>query len=184
MPRCMQASFRTASRTGAIVLAASSIAAPALAYEDQVGLTATLGYSGIIGDTTLPPHAIAAGVGVSFGLGDTWELRARGDYSFHVASAHRGALTADLVYLIDVLSVVPYLGLSIGGAITGIDATAIAPSELRGDLLLGAVVGVDVLLGREWTIGVEIRPHVMVLHMNSEPFDLAALVRVQRLIEM
>ena len=57
-------------------------------------------------------------------------------------------------------------------------------SQLLGDLLLGAVVGVDVLLGREWTIGVEVRPHVMVLHLDSEPFDLAAMVRVQHLFEL
>ena len=180
----MQAPFRLASRTATVVLIVGSITTTALAYEDQLGLTATLGYSGIIGDTTLPPHAISAGLGVSLGLGDTWELRARGDYSLLVSSAHRGVLTADLVYLVDVLSVVPYLGLSVGGAITSVDANTIAPQEFRGDLLLGGVVGVDVLLGRAWTIGVEVRPHVMVLHLNTEPFGLAALVRVQHLIEL
>ena len=176
----MQALFRSA----AVVIAASSIAARALAYEDQLGVNATLGYTGIIGDTALPPHGLTAGVGVSFGLGDTWEIRGRGDYAYLFSGAHRGALTADLVYLIDILSVVPYLGLSVGGAITSVDASALVPAQLLGDLLLGAVVGVDVLLGREWTIGVEVRPHVMVLHLDSEPFDLAAMVRVQHLFEL
>jgi hypothetical protein len=171
-------------RTAAVVLAVSAATTPARAYEDQLGLSATLGYTGIFGDTTLPAHGASAGIGVSYGLGDTWEIRGRVDYAFLFTSAHRGALTADLVYLIDVLSFVPYVGLSVGGALTNVDANGLLPSQLRGDLLLGAVVGGDVVLDREWTLGFEVRPHVMVLHFASEPIDVAVLLRVQRLIEL
>lgn len=182
--RVMPLSMKALLRNAAVVVALSALTSPALAYEDQLGVTATLGYTGVFGDTSLPPHGATVGVGVSYGLGDTWEIRGRLDYALLFTSAHRGALTADLVYLIDVLSFVPYVGLSVGGAITNVDANALMTSQLRGDLLIGAVVGGDVMLGREWTIGFEVRPYVMPLHFASEPFDLAALLRVQRLIEL
>lgn len=171
-------------QTSAVVILASAVSSSAFAYEDQLGVTVTLGYSGIFGDTRLPPHGASAGVGISYGLGDTWELRGRADYTFFFTRAHRGALTADLVYLIDVLSFVPYVGLSVGGALSSVDADALAPSELRGDLVVGAVVGGDIMLDRSWTLGFEIRPYVMPLHFASEPLNLAALLRVQRLIEL
>jgi hypothetical protein len=155
----------------------------ARAYEDQVGLWAVAGYTGIVGDTPMPPHAIHAGVGVGVGLGDTWEIRGRLDYAFHVDAAHRTALSVDLVYVLDVLSVVPYLGVGAGGALTVLSQT-LGLGELRGDFLAAVVLGLDVLLDRTWTFGVELRPTFVVTSLDAEPFVLSALARAQILFEI
>jgi hypothetical protein len=166
-----------------VAFGASAPPGRALAYERQVGVWAAAGYTGIVGDTPLPPHAVHAGVGVGVGLGDTWELRGRLDYAFHVSTAHRASASVDLVYVVDVLSVVPYLGLGVGGALAALDPS-LGRGELRGDFLAGAILGLDVLLGREWTVGVEIRPTFVVTDFDAEPLVLTALVRGQALFEI
>lgn len=150
----------------------------ALAYEGHVGVWLGAGYSGILGDTTLPPHAVAASAGVGIGLDDAWELRVRADYAYHVDSVQRGLLSADLVYVLDILSVVPYFGVGAGGGWTAL------PEGLRGDVVAGAILGVDVLLDRTWIVGVELRPQWVVTDLANEPFVLTALGRVQALFEI
>ena len=162
------------------VLAAS---ASARAYDRQAGLFVGAGYTGIVGDTPYPPHAVAASVGAGFGLGDTWELRVRADYAAHLASMHRISAAVDVVYLVDVLSVVPYLGLSAGGSVSVLDAS-LALEALRGDLLLGGLVGLDVLIGREWTVGAEVRFAWAVTDFDREPMQLTGLARAQYLFEI
>ncbi len=168
----------------ALSIALSILPSAARAYEDQLGLFATAGYTGIASDTVYPAHAVTLGAGIGVGLGDTWELRARADYAFHVAAMHRVALSADLVYVVDVLSVVPYLGLSVGGIVSVIDASLPSLEGVRGDLRLGAVLGLDLLLTRELAIGVELRPEWIVTDFDREPFELGAVLRLEGLFEL
>lgn len=156
---------------------------PAHAYEDQVGLFATGGYGAIVGDTPYPPHALSLGLGVSVGLGDVWELRGRFDYAHHVSAMNRLTGSVDLVYLVDVLSVVPYVGVSAGGAVSVLPPS-FGLGEVRADLIVGAVLGLDVLLGRELTIGVELRPAWALTDFDREPMLLSALLRAQWLLEI
>jgi hypothetical protein len=155
----------------------------ASAYDRQAGLSLGAGYTGIVGDTPYPPHAVAASLGVGFGLVDTWELRLRADYAAHLSSMHRVTGSADVVYLVDVLSVVPYLGLSLGGAVTILDAS-LGLGDVRGDLVLGGLLGLDVLIGREWTVGGEVRFAWVVTDFEREPMQLTGLLRAQILFEI
>ncbi|MBX7194598.1 MAG: hypothetical protein K1X94_21265 [Sandaracinaceae bacterium] len=164
-------------------LALMGLVPSAHAYDRQVGLFATAGYTGIVGDTPYPPHAVTAGLGVGFGLDDVWELRVRTDYAAHVPNVHRMSLSADLVYLVDVLSAVPYLGISAGGALSVLDAS-LGLGELRGDFLAGALGGLDVLLGREWTLGVELRLAWVLTDFDREPMQITGLARLQALFEL
>jgi hypothetical protein len=163
--------------------AALGVPCPARAYEDQVGVWGVAGYTGIVGDTRLPPHAVHLGAGLGVGLGDTWELRGRADYAFHVESTHRIGLAMDLVYVLDVLSVVPYLGIGAGGAITVLPEV-LGLGDLRGDFLATVVLGLDVLLDRTWTVGIELRPTFVVTSLDTDPFVLSALARAQVLLEI
>jgi hypothetical protein len=158
-------------------------AAPARAYDRQVGLFLGAGYTGIVGDTPYPPHAVAASFGVGFGLGDVWELRVRADYAAHVATMHRVTGSVDVVYLVDVLSAVPYLGLSAGGAVSILDPS-LALGDVQGDLVLGGLLGLDVLIGREWTVGGEVRFAWVVTDFAREPMQLTGLLRAQMLFEI
>lgn len=160
----------------------------ARAYEDQLGLSVTAGYVGITADTPYPPHALAVGVGVGVGLDDTWELRAHLDYAYHVEGMHRAIASVDLVYLVDVLSVVPYLGLSAGGALSVLEDPLLASplvgdDRVRGDLRLGIVLGLDVLLSREAAIGLELRPGAYVTDFDRSPIELGASIRLTWLLE-
>ena len=160
-----------------------AVAAPARAYDRQLGITAGAGYTGITGNTALPPHAVHASAGIGIGLGDTWELRTRADFAHHFGQMSRLGGSVDLVYLLDVLSVVPYLGISVGGGAALIEPVG-APAIWRGDLLVGAILGFDVLLGREWTVGVEIRPTFVPTDFDAEPMLLTVLARGQVLLEI
>lgn len=181
-PRALPLALAVASLAVAS-LAAACWPGVARAYDRQLGLFAGAGYTGIVGDTPYPPHAVHGSVGVGVGLSDVWELRGRVDYAFHPSALHRLGASVDLVYLVDVLSVVPYLGLSAGGLISILDASLMLES-VRGDFVAGGVLGLDVLLGREWTVGVEVRPTVVITDLDREPLMITGLVRAQALFEI
>jgi hypothetical protein len=94
---------------------------------------------------------------------------------------HRASIGAELVYLIDILEVVPFLGL-------GIDAPiSVLGSEVWADFAGHAVVGVDWLLAREWSIGLELRPYVLFTALSrtsGDPVWLTAVARFQYLFEI
>ena len=160
---------------GLVALVALGRPSVAHAYERQVGLTLELGYS-----TTpigmLPAHGIYVQGGVSVGLGDTWELRARLDYAFHPEPMHRWSAGAELVYLVDIFEVVPYLGVGVAGLVTLTDTL------ILGDFAVGGVVGLDVLLSREVTLGFVVRPYAVVTSLDYSPLWLEAGARLQFLI--
>ena len=146
----------------------------ARAYERQIGLTLELGYA-VTPTGPLPPHGIYVEGGVSVGLGDTWELRGRLAYAYHPAPMHRWAGGVELVYLIDVFEIVPFLGLGVSGIATLTDLTS------TGDFAGNAVIGLDVVLSREATIGFVVRPSVVFTSLDSSPVWLEAGARLQYL---
>ena len=156
----------------------------ALAYEDQVGLAAGLGYSLLASDTTLPMHGVAARVGASLGVGDTFELRLNGAYAFHFGDEpmHRAALAFEAVYLVDILEVVPFLGLGIGGILSVHER--MTGALLRGDFELHAVLGFDWLLSREFSIGLEARPTFLLTALSEDPIWITITARAQLLFEI
>lgn len=179
-----QLSARLAAVLATLVFGtALTTTAPALAYERQLGVYVGAGYTGIATSTPYPPHAVAASVGVGIGLGDVWELRAHLDYGFHVDAMHRVGGSVDLVYVLDVLTVVPYLGVSVGGVVSILDRSLML-GEARGDFLAGGLAGIDVLLDREWTVGAEVRVNVGVTDFDRAGLLVTGLARAQVLFEI
>lgn len=162
----------------AAALAGLGAPASALAYEDQMGLSVGLG--GEVAMTDPVSGGPGATLTFAYGLGDTFELRVHADYLVHVTdeTAHRVLGAVDLVYLLDILTVVPYFGVSAGGAVTVADRSTV------GDLVLGAIVGIDFVLSRTFTLGLEVRPYVLPLHFDVESLALAGYARAQWLIEI
>ena len=156
--------------------------ATAHAYEDQVGLAAGLGYAVIPSDTALPQHGLAVQAEIGFGLGDTWELRALAGYAVEIADEplHRVHLGAELVYLLDILEVVPFFGVGIDLPLT------IHPLVDRiPDFAGHAVVGIDWLLSRDFALGVEVRPYVLFTRLDADaPVWLTTVIRAQVLFEI
>jgi hypothetical protein len=149
--------------------------ARARAYDRQIGLALELGYA-VVPTGPLPPHGAFAEGGVSIGFGDTWELRARVGYAFHPEPMHRWAGGVEIVYLIDVFEIVPYLGLGVSGLVT------LNGAVVTGDFAGDVVLGFDVLLSREVTLGAVCRPSFVLTSLDTVPVWLEAGARLQVLI--
>lgn len=142
---------------------ALAFAAPSLAraYEDQVVLTLDAGYAATLASDA-PTHGLGFGLGVNIGLGDAWALQTRLSYAVHPGGGgplHVGIAGVEVVYLLDILEIVPFFGLGVDGVATALDG------NVRGDLGLHAVVGVDWLVTRRWLVGLEVRPYVLPLSL-------------------
>jgi hypothetical protein len=151
--------------------ALASAPSAAFAYEDQVGFSIEAGYA--VAPSGLPPHGVYGEVGVSVGLGDVWEIRGRIGYAYHPEPMHRWVGALEVVYLIDVFEVVPFLGLGVDGFVT------LNAGSTFGDFAAHAVVGLDVLLSRDLTLGLAVRPAVVFTALDTAPVWLEAGARLQ-----
>jgi hypothetical protein len=129
---------------------------PALAYEDQFTLGVGAGYAHAIGGSNNDPgHLVGIGgdLSASMGLGPAWALRMRAGYSHHPGSPNANLFTGagELLYLIDVIEVVPYAGLGLG-VIAG-KAGAVDGAGASGHVVLGC----DYLLSRSFALELDLR---------------------------
>ncbi len=125
-------------------------------------LTLDVGYAAALA-SDVPSHGLALGAGANVGLSDAWAIHSRLSYAFHPSSGdslHVAMAGVEVVYLLDILQIVPFFGLGVDGVGT------MSGGNFGADLGLHAVVGVDWLLARRWLVGVEVRPYVI-------PFSLA-----------
>ncbi|MDB4928048.1 MAG: hypothetical protein JWM10_532 [Myxococcaceae bacterium] len=115
------------SSAAALSLAALLSSAPAAALERELVLSPRVGFAGSTGPMGGPGFVVE--LGAHYGLNDAFSLYAVGGYTAAFPDAPRGprhgaTLAVGVVYALDVLRVVPYVGL---GA--------------RGDLMVGAQEG-------------------------------------------
>lgn len=160
---------------GVVALVALARPSTARAYEGQLGLSLELGYA-VLPTGPLPSHGAYAEAGLAVGIGDTWEIRGRLGYAYHPEPMHRWAGGVELVYLIDVFEIVPFLGLGVSGLVTLNDVV------VTGDFAANAVAGFDVLLSREVTLGLAVRPSFVLTALDSAPVWLEMGARLQWLI--
>lgn len=153
---------------GAFLLAAFA-PSTARAYEDQWTLGVGLGYAHAFPHDAPHPGALAE-LSASLGLDPVWSVRARLSAAFHPDDDHalyRGMGGGELLYMIDVLELVPSFGL-------GVDAMASrSAGATRGDFALHAVLGLDYLLSRTLTLGFDVRPYLLATRLKDEPLYLA-----------
>lgn len=179
-----------AAAASAALVVAIALPEHARAYEDQLGLSLAAGYAVVAVDgplspagVALPQHGFVLQAEASLGLGDTWELRALAGWAMEIGdtSLHRVSPGLEVVYLLDVLEVVPFLGL-------GIDAPiSIFGDEVWADFAAHGVVGFDWLLAREYAIGLEVRPYVLLTALTRTAGDavwITATARFQYLFEI
>lgn len=130
-------------RPAALALAALLSPSAAAALERELVLSPRVGFAGSTGPVGGP--GLVVELGAHYGLNDAFSLYGVGGYTAAFADAPRGprhgaTLAAGVVYALDVLRVVPYVGL---GA--------------RGDLMFGAQEGwitpsVEARLGLRWLL--------------------------------
>ncbi len=163
---------------GAVLICGGLTAAPAHAYEDQLTLGAGAGY-GYSASREWPRHAALFDVSVSVGLSPSLALRGHAGYGFHPDDEplHGVIAGADLLYLIDVVEIVPYFGLGVSGLgrIRGGDFHAAAAAQL--------VLGFDYHLDRDLALELDVRPYLLVTDLDREPLFLSALVSLIWLLD-
>ena len=157
----------------------SAWAWPAHAYEDQASLDAELGYGHAVSDA-VPPHGVALGVGASLGLNDLFT--ARGQFTWALHPSERRVLSAlllsaEILYLVDVLEIVPYFG-------AGIDGIATLGDSLGTDLGVHPVLGFDWLVSRELTLGMQVRSIFLLTAWSRDPVYFKAGVTASYLIDL
>jgi hypothetical protein len=159
----------------ALLLALLALPAPARAYEDQLTLGAGAGYALALVEGGPAHGATALDLSVSSGLDATWSLRARASYALHPAerALHVVLVSPELLYLIDVVEVVPYLGLGVSG-VGRASGGAFRPAA-------GAhlVLGFDYLLSRAFALGLDLRPTLLFTDLDRHPLELLCTVNAQ-----
>jgi hypothetical protein len=151
--------------------------APAVAhaYEDELTLGVGLGYANAVSNT-LPQHGALFDLAGSVGLSNVWTLRGRLSYAFHPDDRplHVGWAGIEMLYLIDVVEVVPYFGLGVDGF--GRDRNG----DFRADAASHVVVGLDYLVSRTIALELDVRAHVLwtAISPDRDPFYLAATASV------
>jgi len=165
----------------ALALGTWELASTARAYEDTVtvGLDAGLGLA-VSSDFTM--GAPQLGLSSTWGINDAFTLGGRVAYGWHPDSpdAHVVVGGIEVVYLLDILEVVPFFGL-------GTDAFAVMRGGSRSpDWALHAVVGLDWLIDRRWILGFDFRAYFLPLDLESslDPVYLAFGLRVSMAFEI
>ncbi|ACY16228.1 hypothetical protein Hoch_3728 [Haliangium ochraceum DSM 14365] len=136
-----------------VALAASALATPAAASEDENSLSIELGYA-TYSAAEYMPHGGVLAAAFARGISDALSWRLDGGLGGYyrdgfTASVHA---TAGLVYRFDVLKYVPYLHLGLGGI-----ATAGPDRDAGASALVAVGAGLDVLRSRETSWGVYAR---------------------------
>jgi hypothetical protein len=172
----------------AVVLAAlvsALVPSVAFAYEDRAAVALELGWGFVGSNAPLPQHGLVSGVSAGFGLGDTWELRVDAAYGLHPELLHRLRTSAEIVYLVDILQVVPFVGLGTGATVSFVlEAAPDQPEYVRPDFELHVTAGFDVLLDRDWTVGLVVRPIFQLTSAEADLFYLTITARLQFLIDL
>jgi hypothetical protein len=155
-------------------LTAGAWSSPARAYEDHCTLGLGLGYAHAFPRGAPHPGALAE-LTASTGLDVTWTARARVAAAWHPdeQALYRGLAGAELLYMIDVLELVPSFGAGLDAVITHWPVPAGSDdAELRADFAAHAVLGLDYLLSRELSLALDVRPHLLVTALDDEPLYL------------
>jgi hypothetical protein len=167
LPPCAALGGITPALRGGVMTMLSflALATPARAYEDQLTAGAGAGYAHAA-SSGFPRHGVIFDLSASAGLGPVWSVRARASYGLHPGDRplHAMLLGADLLYLVDVVEVVPYFGAGASGI----------ARAYRDDLQLDAaaqlVIGFGYLISRELTFELEARPYLIATELDGDPF--------------
>ena len=140
---------------------------PGHAYEEQWSLELDAGYARALPGDEAPADGVQLGLTAGYGPNDVMTLRLRGSYAVHPAAdpLHVAQLAVEAVYLLDVLTWVPYFGGGVGAAVSARDGRE------RVDLTLLAVVGLDYLVRRDLLVGVEARGALLPTGFSEDAFE-------------
>ena len=157
-------------------------AAPVRAYEDQLSLGVGAGYA-YLAHSGGPHHGVAFDLEASLGLSATWSVRGTLGYSLHPGERTQSRLNlgAELVYVIDVVELVPSLGLGVD-ALGGRSHTR--PHDAHVDFGVHPVLGLDWLVRRELMLGLSVRPVFVLTDWERQPLYLSVTLALSWLWDL
>ena len=141
------------------------------AFEDKIALGAGAGYAAWPG---LPAaHGAALDVQAGVGLSEAWQLRGGASYALHPHASEDLAfstlgLRAEVVYLIDIVDIVPFGGVGISGI--GVFAEPDAQLEPAAHLVAGAAYW----LSFDWLLQLDVRAHLVPGAAEDKPIYLVS----------
>ncbi len=159
--------------TVALTSAASVAPQTALAFEDDVTFDLCAGYAHA---NPQPEHGLFLGAGASFGISDALTLRGHALGALYPSNRTSIQLGAELIYILDILAVVPFGGVGLGGMFNitpGLRTTA-----TRLDFLPYAIVGLDWLVSRSLVLGLDARLMFNVTNWDTDSMILQVGARV------
>lgn len=171
----------------ALALATFVFAAPAAAVEREVAAGVNLGGAMLVqSGRSTPDIGPAAGLHLTYGLSDAFNLLVEGGWALLQPSTPHGAsvpktlpawganVDVGVAYVLDVFQWVPYVGLLVGGY-------DFAGGTIPGSKpYVGAAIalGLDYRVRPRWTVGVAVRTH-MVTDTTAYPFLGQAFARLE-----
>ncbi len=156
----------------------------ARAYDHQVSLDVNAGWGVAPALQMVPNHGPTAGVGTSIGFDDAWGMAIQLGWAIHPPFVnasdevfHVGILGVEGLYYLDILEIVPFFGV-------GIDLLPTVNGSTWGlDFAAHVRVSLDYLVSREVTIGVDVRPYILLTALSVDPVYLTFQARVSFLFD-
>jgi hypothetical protein len=143
----------------------------AAAFEDKLALGVGPGYA--LSPSSEAAHGVALDAHAGIGLSETWQLRAGATFAGHPHPSeelYTAALRAEILYLIDIVDIVPFGGVGVAGmAWFGAEPLAIEPAA-------HLTVGAAYWLSFDWLLQLDVRGHVLPLADSSDQRDWLYLV--------
>ena len=175
---------RALSSLAAALTLFAALPATAAAYDHQVSLDLTAGWGLAPALEMAPNHGPTAGVATTIGFDDTWGLGINAAWAIHPpfvddsdAPFNVGLFGIEALYYIDILQVVPFFGL-------GVDLIPIFDGTTWFvDFAAHARLSVDYLVSREVTVGVDVRPYILITALSTDPVYLTFQLRVSILFD-
>jgi hypothetical protein len=166
------------------LLAALAAPAAASAYDRQVSLDVAAGWGVAPALQMVPNHGPYASVGTAIGFDDAWGLGITLGWAVHPpfvnasdAPFHVGVVGVEGLYYLDILQVVPFFGV-------GIDLLPTIAGDAPGlDFAAHVRVSLDYLVSREVTIGIDVRPYILLTALSVDPVYLTFAARVSFLFD-
>ncbi|MCA9605685.1 MAG: hypothetical protein KC619_08830 [Myxococcales bacterium] len=151
----------------------------AMAYDHQVSLDVNAGWGLAPALEMVPNHGPTAGIGTSIGFDDAWGMAFQLGWAVHPPFVnatdevfHVGIFGVEGLYYLDILEIVPFFGV-------GIDLLPTLNGSTWGlDFAAHVRVSVDYLVSREVTIGVDVRPYILLTALSLDPVYLTFQARV------
>lgn len=151
---------------GLVAVVVSAVTRPSLAFENQWHLGVGAGLANYDRASSIAP---AFGVHGAYGLSDSFDARLELINSWH-SSAPLAAALAGITYKLDVIQLIPWGGLAVGGYYLGDGLSGKGRNSFEPGV--AALLGLDYAWSREWGLSLAFGLHMLPFAEDRTPVAL------------